>query len=730
MSERTFDSFDVEQTVRQISTELSVSPGQVRAAVELLDAGNTLPFIARYRKEATKGLDELRLRVIEDALTKARELAARKNTILKTIHDQGLLTDELQRRLATCYDKKELEDLYLPYKPKRRTRATIARERGLQPLADILLRQERLNQSRSQTLRAYVCPDKEVPDEMAALAGACDIVAEHWSEDAETRGWLADQAKEFGKLCSNVKRGKQEPDSKFEMYYDHQEPVQRVPSHRVLAMKRGEAEGTLRISVQLNDEYVLRTLKTRLVRNPRFEFYEDLLRAVEDCYNRLLMPATESAILQQLKEVADEEAIGVFAKNLRELLLAPPAGQRVTIGIDPGFRTGCKVAVVDGTGRFLASATIYPTAPRNDVDGAARVLKQLIAEYDVELIAIGNGTASREADAFVGAVLRENGLKLTKAVVSESGASIYSASETAAREYPDLDVTVRGAISIAHRLQDPLAELVKLDPKSIGVGQYQHDVNQTLLRKCLQREVESCVNSVGVDVNTASAPLLSHVAGIGPKLADGIVEYRNKHGCFEDRRQLLKVAKLGRKAYVQAAGFLRIRDGSHPLDNSAVHPESYYVVEKMAAQLNVSTRQLVGNTTLAGKLNVGDFVDHQVGLPTVQDILAELAKPGRDPRSEFRAATFTEGVNELEDLKAGMILEGVVTNVTHFGAFVDVGVHQDGLIHISELDHTFVQDPSDIVAVGDVLRVKVLEVDLDRRRIALSRKQVSGVSSH
>ena len=640
------------------------------------------------------------------------------------------MTDELRRRIATCHDKKELEDLYLPYKPKRRTRATIARERGLQPLADILLRQERLNQSRSQTLRAYVCPDKEVPDEMAALAGACDIVAEHWSEDAETRGWLADQAKEFGKLCSNVKRGKKEPASKFEMYYDHQEPVQRVPSHRLLAMKRGEAEGTLRISVQLNDEYVLRKLKTRLVRNPRFEFHEDLLRTVEDCYNRLLMPATESAILQQLKEVADEEAIGVFAKNLRELLLAPPAGQRVTIGIDPGFRTGCKVAVVDGTGKFLANATIYPTAPRSDVDGAARVLKQLIAEYDAELIAIGNGTASREADAFVGAVLRENGLKLTKAVVSESGASIYSASETAAREYPDLDVTVRSAISIAHRLQDPLAELVKIDPKSIGVGQYQHDVNQTLLRKCLQREVESCVNSVGVDVNTASAPLLSHVAGIGPKLADGIVEYRNKHGCFEDRAQLLKVPKLGRKAYVQAAGFLRIRDGSHPLDNSAVHPESYYVVEKMAAQLNVSTRQLVGNTTLAGKLNVGDFVDHQVGLPTVQDILAELAKPGRDPRSEFRAATFTEGVNELEDVKAGMILEGVVTNVTHFGAFVDVGVHQDGLIHISELDPTFVQDPSDIVAVGDVLRVKVLEVDLDRRRIALSRKQVSGVSSH
>jgi uncharacterized protein len=730
VSEESFDSFDLEQTVRQISTELGVDPDQVRVAVELLDAGNTLPFIARYRKEATKGLDELALRAIEDALDKARELAARKTTILKTIHEQGLLTDELRRRIETCHDKKELEDLYLPYKPKRRTRATIARERGLQPLANILLRQEQLNQSRSQTLRAYVCLDKEVPDEKAALTGACDIVAEHWSEDAETRGWLVDQAKEFGKLRSDVKRGKKESASKFEMYYDHQEPVKRVPSHRLLAMKRGEAEGVLRISVQLNDDYVLRQLRTRLVRNSRFEFYADLCRTVEDCYNRLLMPATESAVLQQLKEAADEEAIRVFAKNLRELLLAPPAGQRVTVGIDPGFRTGCKVAVVDGTGKFLAHATIYPTAPRSDVDGAARVLTELIAKYDAELIAIGNGTASREADAFVNATLRENGLKLTKAIVSESGASIYSASETAAREYPDLDVTVRGAISIAHRLQDPMAELVKIDPKSIGVGQYQHDVNQTLLRKCLQREVESCVNSVGVDVNTASAPLLSHVAGIGPKLADGIVEYRNQHGCFEDRAQLLSVPKLGRKAYEQAAGFLRIRDGNHPLDNSAVHPESYYVVEKMAAQRNVSARQLVGNTTLASTLNAADFVDQQVGLPTVQDILAELAKPGRDPRSEFRAATFTEGVNELEDLRVGMILEGVITNVTHFGAFVDVGVHQDGLIHISELDNTFVQDPSEIVAVGDVLRVKVLEVDLDRRRIALSRKQVSGVNVH
>ena len=450
---------------------------------------------------------------------------------------------------------------------------------------------------------------------------------------------------------------------------------------------------------------------------------------MEDCYQRLLLPATESATLQELKEQADDEAIQVFAQNLRELLLAPPAGPRVTMGIDPGFRTGCKVAVVDGTGKFLESRTIFPTPPRNDVAGATATLRDLIARHDVQLIAIGNGTASRETDAFVSGLLKELSLKsdggqpLTKVMVSESGASIYSASELAAREYPDLDVTVRGAISIAHRLQDPLAELVKIDPKSIGVGQYQHDVNQTLLRRGLEREVQSCVNSVGVDVNMASSSLLAHVAGIGPKLAERIVEHRDAHGRFDCRQRLLDVPKLGRKVFEQAAGFLRIRDGRQPLDNSAVHPESYHVVEKMAAKLGVATSQLVGNATLAAKLDAQDFVDEHCGLPTVEDILAELAKPGRDPRSEFKVAQFAEGVNDLEDLKAGMILEGVITNVTKFGAFVDLGVHQDGLIHISELANQYVQAPSDVVSVGDVVRVKVLDVDLQRRRIAVSRKQ-------
>ncbi|MFV1966702.1 MAG: Tex family protein [Pirellulaceae bacterium] len=724
MNKKVFDCFDLDRTIDRIAASLEVAPSRVRAAAELLETGNTIPFIARYRKEATRGLDERALREIEDSLAKARELAQRKTTILKTIDQQGALTDELRRQIEVCEDKKALEDLYLPFKPKRRTRATTARERGLQPLADMLLQQEPLNRSRSDVLRPYVSAEKDVPDEASALQGACDIVAEQWSEDANARRWLAEQASEYGRIVSQARRGKKDPASKFAMYFDHQDPVKRVPSHRFLAMKRGEAEGVLRVRLQLDDELVLRKLKRQWVVNPQFEFYHDLLHTAEDCYQRLLLPATESAALQDLKDRADAEAITVFAKNLRELLLAPPAGPLVTIGVDPGFRTGCKIAVVDGTGKFLAHATVYPTPPKNDVEGAAQTLRELIGKFDAKLIAIGNGTASRETDAFVATLLRSTGIDVTKVVVSESGASIYSASETAAREYSELDVTVRGAISIAHRLQDPLAELVKIDPKSIGVGQYQHDVNQTRLKKCLDREVESCVNSVGVDLNMSSASLLSYVSGIGPKLAQRIVDYRDAQGRFENREQLLKVPTLGRKAFEQAAGFLRIRGGQQPLDNSAVHPESYHIVARMAVPLNVPTKQLVGNASLANELDANDFVTEQVGLPTVQDILAELAKPGRDPRSAFQVAHFKEGVNELEDLEEGMILEGVVTNVTRFGAFVDVGVHQDGLVHVSQLTDAYVEDPSDVVSVGDVVRVKVLEVDLDRRRIALSRKQV------
>ena len=554
-----------------------------------------------------------------------------------------------------------------------------------------------------------------------------DIIAEEWCDDAPTRLWMAKEVRSRGRVVSQVKRGKKEEAAKFEAYLDHREAATKIPSHRILAMLRGEAEGLLRVGVELEPDdasYQVTQLKQRLVGNRQFEFHQELLGAVEDCFDRLLMPATETTVMQELKEKADEEAIAVFGKNLRELLMAPPAGPKVTMGIDPGFRTGCKIAVVDATGKFLINATIYPTAPREDFEGASKVLRALIEKYSVEMIAIGNGTASRETDQFVGDVIRDHQLKVTKVMVSESGASIYSASEIAAREYPDLDVTVRGAISIAHRLQDPLAELVKSDPKSIGVGQYQHDVNQKLLKKRLDREVESCVNSVGVDLNLASIPLLSYVAGIGPKLAENIVDYRDQHGRFERRADLLRVPKLGNKAFEQAAGFLRIRDGAEPLDNSAVHPESYHIVERMATSLKSDKRALVGNATLTQKLNAQAFVDARCGLPTVKDIIEELAKPGRDPRSEFRVVKFADNVHALEDLKPGMVLEGVITNVTHFGAFIDIGVHQDALIHISQLANTYVSDPSEIVAVGDITKVKVLEIDIPRKRISVTRKAV------
>ncbi len=713
---------DLQAFVKPISQLLAISEKQVHATIELLDAGNTIPFIARYRKEATNGLDEIALRNIEDALEKHRELSARKKTVIKTIDEQGLLTDALRKQIIDCSDMQSLEAIYLPFKPKRRTRATVARERGLQPLADLLLSQKAIGRPKLDVLKQYVNLEREVPDTASALQGALDIVAETWADQATTRTWIAKEAKSRGRVTSQVKRGKKEEATKFEMYLDFAEPAAKIPSHRLLAMLRGETEGMLRVGLDVDKEQTVSQLKQQLITNRQFEFCNDLLSTVEDCCERLLLPATETFVLQELKEKADEEAIAVFGKNLRELLLSPPAGPKVTIGIDPGFRTGCKVAVVDGTGKFLTNTTIYPTPPQNDTAGAGKVLFDLIEKYQVELIAIGNGTASRETDAFVAGVLRQHSLKLTKVLVSESGASIYSASELAAREYPDLDLTVRGAISIAHRLQDPLAELVKSDPKSIGVGQYQHDLNKTLLRKRLDREVESCVNSVGVDLNMASASLLSHVAGIGPKLAENIVQYRDEHGRFDTRAQLLKVPKLGNKAFEQAAGFLRIRDGKQPLDNSAVHPESYGVVERMASHLKADTKSLVGNASLIQKLSPKEFVDERFGLPTVIDIIQELAKPGRDPRSEFRVVQFSESVQSMQDVKPGMILEGSITNVTHFGAFIDIGVHQDALIHISQLADVYVKDPNEIVAVGDILKVKVIEVDIDRKRIAVTRK--------
>ncbi len=715
-------TFDLKIAARHIASDLQLAERGVLAAAELLDQGNTIPFIARYRKEATGGLDEIAVRAIEDALEKIKTLLQRKGTVWKTIEEQGALTDALRKQIIDCQDLATLELIYLPYKPKRRTRATIAREQGLAPLAELLMQQKNLGEPRTKILNRYVNKEKGVNSSDEALQGALDIIAEVWGDDADTRTWLMDQALKFGKITSQVKRGKKEEAANYEQYLDRTESVSRIPGFRVLAMLRGSDEGILRVALIFEGTYELNEWKRRRIHNRQFEFYNDLIRAAEDCYERILLPATETAVLQKLKERSDEEAIAMFGKNLRELLMAPPAGPKVTMGIDPGFRTGCKVVVLDSTGKLLANTTIYPTAPKNDVSGAGKTISEWIELYRVELIAIGNGTASRETDAFISDLIQKQSLQVTKVVVSESGASIYSASEIAAQEFPDLDLTVRGAISIARRLQDPLAELVKIDAKSIGVGQYQHDVNQPLLKKCLDRTVESCVNQVGVDLNMASPSLLSYVAGIGPKLAESIVNYRDQEGRFQNRNQLLKVPKLGKKVFEQAAGFLRIRGGDQPLDNSAVHPESYEVVTTMARKLNLSISNLIGNESLLHKIQPADFVDAKFGIPTITDIINELAKPGRDPRSEFRVVRFDATIQKIEDLPPNLVLEGVITNVTQFGAFVDIGVHTDALIHISQLSHEFVKDPSEVVSAGDIVKVKVLDVDLPRKRISVTRK--------
>ena len=712
----------VKDVAAKIASSHQLKSSSVIAAVNLLEEGNTLPFIARYRKEATAGLTETQLRVVQDELERHKDLVSRKNTILATIDQQGALTDALKQEILACDEKSVLEEIYLPFKPKRRTKATIAKEAGLGPLADLMIAQQRLGKTRTAILKPFIDAEKGVSDVDAAIAGAGHIIAETWVEDPELRRWFLEESVS-GKVISKVKRGKKEDGKKFENYFDFSESIKRIASHRFLAIKRGESEGFLRVGLDLDAEYFVRQLKRRLVTERNFELHDDLVEILESSFKSHFLPAASQFHLAALKESADQEAVEVFAKNMRELLMAPPAGKRTTIGLDPGFRTGCKVAVVDPTGKFLETKTIFPTAPKNDIEGAAKVLRSLIDKHKVELIAIGNGTASRETDAFVGDVIKQNKLDVTKVIVNESGASIYSASQLAVDEYPDLDVTVRGAISIAHRLQDPLAELVKIDAKSIGVGQYQHDVNQTMLQKSLDREVESCVNSVGVELNTASAPLLSYVAGIGPKLADSIVKYRDEEGAFENRKQLQKVPKLGKKAFTQSAGFLRISNGTTVLDRSAVHPESYYVADKMAKSLGVDVPTMMSNSSIAEKLDAKDFVDDKFGELTVKDIIGELSKPGRDPRKQFEAVRFDDSVNKVSDLKQGMILQGQVTNVTNFGAFVDIGVHQDGLVHVSQLADKYVSNPADVVTVGDVVRVKVMEIDEARKRIGLSIKE-------
>ena len=714
-------SFDLSRTVTAIASELGIAPKRVRGAVDLPSDGSTIPFIARYRKESTGGLDEVQIGAVEDALSAATELIDRKNRVLKSIFQQGVRDRELEHAIVGAHDAREVDDLYLPYKGTRKTRATVARERGLDPLASILLAQVDLDTTRASILAAFVDPAHEVEDADAALKGAADIVAERWSEDPATRAWLRDQ---LGRGCvkTKKKRGYDGEDHRFETFYDFREPIARLAPHRFLAMRRGESEHALSLAIDVDDAKLTAALGRRLLTNPGFVFRRELEATVSDCYARLLKPSISTDVLSSLREVAERQAIGVFATNLGELLLAPPAYRKTILGIDPGFRTGCKVVVIDSTSKLVAHSTVYPTAPRNDTEGAERELIQLIDAHEVELIAIGNGTASRETAAFC-ARLEKARPRVRRVVVSESGASIYSASAVAREEFPDLDLTVRGAVSIARRLQDPLAELVKIDPKSIGVGQYQHDVNQAQLKKALDRVVRSSVNRVGVDVNSASAALLSHVSGIGPTLARAIVAHREAAGPFATRHDLLKVPRFGAKAFEQSGGFLRIRDGAEALDATAVHPESYYIVETISRRLGCRARDLLGNDDTLKGVDPESLVDDNLGLPTIRDILAELSRPGRDPRREYEPVRFADGVETIADVETGMRLEGIVTNVTHFGAFIDIGVHQDGLVHISELDNRFVKDPTEIVKVGDHLQVEVLEVDRRRQRIALSRKR-------
>ncbi|HEY0715784.1 MAG TPA: Tex family protein [Polyangia bacterium] len=711
-----------------IAEELRLPANNVATVLGLVAEGATVPFMARYRKEATGGMDEVQIAAVKDRAEELQELEARRKTVLDSIASQGKLTDSLFQRIVGTLSKTELEDLYLPYKPKRRTRAMIARERGLEPLAELLWAQEeRPAGDRTALAQAYVSAEKEVPDVEAAWAGARDIVAERIAESADARAALRQLALSAGAMKSQMVGTGNEPERmKFQDYFDFEEPAAKLPSHRILALRRGEKEGFLRLELSVDRDSALSSLRG-LYSKPKAAFAKDFDAALVDAHDRLLRASIELDVRLALKERADAEAIRVFAENLRHLLLASPLGGKRVLALDPGFRTGCKVVVLDDTGKLLENGVVYPHEPQRQVDATKRELALKVARHKIEAIAIGNGTAGRETEALVRAMKKEGLVPATLTIVSvnESGASVYSASEIAREEFPDEDITVRGAVSIGRRLQDPLAELVKIDPKSIGVGQYQHDVNQSLLEKALDGVVASCVNAVGVEVNTASAKLLSYVSGIGPTLAKNIVEHRAQNGPFRSRKDLRSVARLGPKAFEQAAGFLRVAAAENPLDRSAVHPESYDVVEKMARDLDVPVARLVGNAELARRIDIKKYVDGTRGEPTLRDIVSELEKPGRDPRQSFEESRFREDVTEIAHLKEDMVLEGIVTNVTAFGAFVDVGVHQDGLVHVSELAHKFVKDPAEVVKVGDRVKVRVLKVELDRKRIALSIKQAS-----
>jgi protein Tex len=699
-----------------------LKPFQVEHTVHLLQEGATVPFIARYRKEMTGELDEVQIRTLEEQFSYFCELEERRITVLKSIEEQGKLTPELRERIESSRQKTELEDLYLPYKPKRRTKATIARERGLEPLADIMAAQESAAGTVEDAALPFVDPEQEVPDAAAALEGAGHILAERLSDNADARAMVRRLTKEQGVMTSRVAPGHKGQVTKFEMYYDYQEPLKSVPSHRMLAMRRGEKEEVICLSISAPVEQILAGLKPRLIR--RESIFGPLLeRVAEDAYKRLIAPSIEVELRLESKERADEAAVLIFARNLRDLLLAPPAGGKRVLGIDPGFRTGSKLAAVDANGRFLEHVTVYPHIGEGRIPQARQDLLRLVEAHAIEMIAVGNGTAGREMEIFARETLAGAGRQLPVVSVSEAGASIYSASDIAREEFPELDLTVRGAISIARRLQDPLGELVKVDPKSIGVGQYQHDVNQALLKRSLEGVVESCVNFVGVDLNTASWALLAYVSGVGPALARAIAHHRDENGSFLSRKALLKVPRFGAKAFEQAAGFLRIRGGTHPLDNSAVHPERYRLVETMAADLGVSLADLAADPLLVDRIDRKRYASDSIGLPTLNDIIEELKKPGRDPRSQFRTVAFRDDIREIGDLQEGMILQGAVTNVTAFGAFVDIGVHQDGLVHISHLASRYVKDPNDAVKAGQVVKVKVLSADPQRKRISLSIKE-------
>ncbi|GEN29469.1 RNA-binding transcriptional accessory protein [Halovibrio variabilis] len=725
---------DVNQRIiSRLATELGVRPEQVSATVELLDGGATVPFIARYRKEVTGGLDDIQLRQLDERLRYLRELEERRAAVLATIDEQGKLDGPLKASIDAAETKQRLEDLYLPFKKKRRTKAQIAREAGLEPLADALLADPSL-EPQSEAANYLRSAEGDIPaidDAKAALDGAKQILMERFAEDPELIGQLRERLWQEGELSARVLDGKQQEGAKFSDYFEHDEKLAKAPSHRALAMFRARNEGVLSLSIRLPGEDEAPIHPAQLAIAKQFGISDQgrpadkwLAEVVRWTWRVKLYTALETELLGRLREQAELTAIEVFAANLKDLLLAAPAGQKVTLAIDPGQRTGCKVAVIDATGQFVDHTAIYPHAPQNRWDESLAVLAKLVKQHGVELIAVGNGTASRETDKLAGELIKAlaPAQRLSKVMVSEAGASVYSASEYASREMPDLDVTVRGAVSIGRRLQDPLAELVKIEPKSIGVGQYQHDVSQVQLSRSLEVVIEDCVNAVGVDLNTASSALLSRVAGLSAALAENIVAQRNAKGAFKSRKELLAVSRLGAKTFEQCAGFLRIHNAENPLDASAVHPEAYPLVERIAQQNGREVRGLIGDSSALKALKPADFADERFGVPTVTDILKELDKPGRDPRPEFKAAEFREGVETLKDLKLGMVLEGTVTNVTHFGAFVDIGVHQDGLVHISALSDRFIDDPRSVVKAGDIVTVKVMSVDIPRKRVGLSMR--------